>query len=322
MGLPGDVEIMPSNMRKAALPMAAALAVALILPWAAQAQMLGHGMLARGLMRNRQAMGTLAPPAPPHQTLAYGNGQSYDFYPPQHSTGPAPLVLFVHGGAWSRGSKDTATGPWKAPHYTGEGYAFASMDYRLVPKARVEDQAADVAHALHAILRDADRLGVDRRRIVLMGHSAGAQLVALVGTDESYLKAEGLSLAEVAGVIPIDGAAYNIPEQMKTSGEYMGARYDQAFGTDPARQRALSATLHADAPNAPRFLLLHVQRPDGIAQAQELAEALRSAGTPVEIKGFPGTGLMGHLAINQRLGDPTYEVTPIVDEWLKKVFGK
>ncbi len=313
---------MPSRMRKAAVPMAAALAAALILPWAAGAQMLGPGMLARGLMRNRQAMGNMAPPAPPHQTLAYGNGQSYDFYPPLHPAGPAPLVLFVHGGAWSRGSKDTATGPWKAPHYTAEGYAFASMDYRLVPKARVEDQASDVAHALKAILRDADRLGVDRQRIVLMGHSAGAQLVALVGTDESYLKAEGLSFADLAGVIPIDGAAYDIPKQMETSGAYMGARYDEAFGTDPARQRALSATLHAEAPNAPRFLLLHVQRPDGVAQAKELAEALRSAGTAVEIQGFPGTGLMGHLAINQRLGDPTYEVTPVVDEWLKQVFGK
>jgi hypothetical protein len=87
-------------MRKTAVPMAAALAVGLILPLAAQAQMLGPGMLARGLMRNRQAMGTLAPPAPPHQTLTYGHGQSYDFYPPLHPAGPTPLVLFVHGGAW------------------------------------------------------------------------------------------------------------------------------------------------------------------------------------------------------------------------------
>ena len=101
-------------------------------------------------------------------------------------------MVFVHGGGWKRGSKDNASGAWKAPHYTGAGYAYAAINYRLVPGATVEDQAADVAAALRYLIDHAAALGIDPARIVLMGRSAGAHLVALVGTDERYLKGAGL----------------------------------------------------------------------------------------------------------------------------------
>ncbi len=265
-----------------------------------------------------------APVAPGKQSLAYGSDplQQLDYWPAANGDRKAPLVLFVHGGGWKRGSKDNAAGNWKAPHYTGEGYAYAAINYRLVPAARVEDQAADIAAALKYLTANAARLGFDPRRVVLMGHSAGAHLVALVGTDEHYLKSAGLSFAGVRGVVPIDGAAYDVPRQIADGGNFMHDTYLQAFGTDPARQRALSPTLQAAAPNAPAFLLLHVQRPDGIAQAQELEAALMSAGTRVERRDFPGTGLRGHGEINRSLGDPAYAATPVVDEWLGRVFAR
>ncbi|GAC1404083.1 MAG: hypothetical protein NVSMB69_01510 [Novosphingobium sp.] len=240
---------------------------------------------------------------------------------------PAPLILFVHGGGWSRGSKDNATGRWKAKHFPGEGYAFATIDYRLVPGATVEDEAADVAHALKALIDRAASLGIDPARVVLMGHSAGAHLVALVGTDERYLKGAGLSFGALAGVIPIDGAAYDVPAQMADGPGIMQKTYANAFGTAPARQRALSPTLAARAHpfaggRAPHFLLLHVQRPDGVRQAEELEAALKSAGAPVERVGFDGSGLMGHMTINRRLGDPDYPATGAVDRWLKRLLSR
>src|SRR3990167_5417583 len=138
--------------------------------------------------------------------IAYGAEklQTIDFHAAR-TTRPAPLVLFVHGGGWKRGDKDNATGRFKPPHYNALGYHFASINYRLVPDATVEQQAADVAAALAELLRRADALKIDRSNVVLMGHSAGAHLVALVGTDRQYLRAAGLSLADVSGVIPLDG---------------------------------------------------------------------------------------------------------------------
>ena len=177
-----------------------------------------------------------------------------------------------------------------------------------------------MASALKALLDRAGQLGIDRSRVVITGHSAGAHLVALVGTDEQYLRGAGLSFADLDGVIPNDGAAYDVAMQLRLAGPKMKDTYTQAFGTDPARQKALSPTHHARSPNAPAFLLIHVQRKDGIAQNKELEAALRRSGTAVERREFEGQGLKGHMEINRNLGDPAYPATPVVDGWLKWAF--
>lgn len=265
--------------------------------------------------------------APGAQTFAYGSDplQVMDFWAPVtidiRPKPKVPLVLYVHGGGWKRGSKDTAMGNALPGHLRDQGYAFASINYRLVPAATVEQQASDVAQALAYLLARADKLNIDRSKVVITGHSAGAHLVALVGTDEQYLRKAGLSFADIKGVMPNDGAAYDVPKQMEQAGRMMADTYKQAFGTDPARQKALSPTYHAAAPNVPRFLLLHVQRKDGVAQAQDLGAALKKAGVNVEYGSFPGTGLQGHAEINRKLGEPDYPATPVMDAWLKGVFG-
>lgn len=270
--------------------------------------------------RQAEGAGMAARAATGAQEIAYGRDplQRFDFF---RATGAsAPLVIFVHGGGWKRGDKRNATGQHKAPHYREQGYAFASVNYRLVPAATVEQQAQDVADAIALMVRDAARLGIDRTRIVLMGHSAGAHLVALVGTDESYLRKAGLPSDALRGVIPLDGAAYDVPRQIAEGGRLMHDTYVQAFGEDPSRQRALSPTAHAAAPNAPAFLILHVQRDDGTAQSRALGDALRRAGTPATVQGFAGRGLKGHAEINRQLGDPAYPATPVVDRWIAERF--
>lgn len=253
--------------------------------------------------------------------LHYGDAplQALDYYP---AGARAPLVVFVHGGGWKRGDKGNATGAAKIAHFREKGYAFATINYRLVPGATVEQQAADVASAVAYLRRNAGKLGFDPSRIVLMGHSAGAHLVALVGTDPKYLKAAGLDLSAIAGVVPLDGAAYDVPAQMADGARIMQPTYAQAFGNDPARQRALSPTLQTAAPNAPAFLILHVDREDGTRQSEALAAALRNAGTRVEIQGFEGKGLAGHIAINRQLGEADYPATPVLDAWLEKLFSR
>ncbi|MCW2390041.1 acetyl esterase/lipase [Sphingobium sp. B11D3B] len=257
--------------------------------------------------------------------MAYGRdpAQTLAFWPAVgQRSAPVPLVLFVHGGGWQHGNKTNATGQRKVAHLTAQGYALASIDYRLVPQATVEQQAADAASALAYVIAHADKLNIDPRRIVLMGHSAGAHLVALVGTDPRYLREAGLAPDAAAGIVALDGAAYDVPAQMKSGPRIMGKTYTEAFGNDPARQKALSPTLHAAAPNAPAFLIFHVDREDGTAQARALAEALRKAGTPVQIDRFEGKGLQGHMEINRRLGDPDYPATPVLDKWLKALFSR
>ena len=254
------------------------------------------------------------------QQLSYGEDDLQGILYWRGATPDAPLVVFVHGGGWMRGDARMMQRSDKLEHWQEAGYAVASVNYRLVPDATVEQQAADVASALAYLKRNSARLGFDADRIALSGHSAGAHLVALVGTDPQYLRAAGLTFADLRGVLPLDGAAYDVPDQMDENARLMGDTYRQAFGTDPARQRALSPTLHAAGPNAPDFLILHVQRDDGTRQSRALGEALRAAGTPAQVQGFSGRGLRGHREINQRLGDPDYPATPVVDAWLERIF--
>lgn len=255
------------------------------------------------------------------QALSYGADglQAVDYW-----AGPsrdAPLVIFVHGGGWSRGDKRMMDGSDKLSHWRAQGYAVASVNYRLVPEATVEQQAADVAAAVALLKARSGRLGFDPERIALVGHSAGAHLVALVGTDPAYLRGAGLSFADIDGVVPLDGAAYHVPQQLEEGPRIMGRTYRQAFGRDAARQERLSPTTQAAAPNASEFLILHVQRPDGIKQSEAFGAALRRAGTGAEVRGFAGTGLNGHAEINRRMGDPDYPATPVLDGFLARVFS-
>lgn len=267
-------------------------------------------------------------PAPsasaPKRDLAYGAlpEQKLDYYPPTVSTrSTPPLIVFVHGGGWQHGNKDNATGSPKIQHFNGEGYAFATINYRLVPGATVEQQAQDVATALAWLVAQARELGFDPRRMVLMGHSAGAHLAALVGTDPSYMHGQHLMLDQLRGVVLLDGAAYDVQAQMAEAGRFMRPIYTKAFGSDPARQRALSPIAHTAGPNVLSFLILHVQRDDGTRQSEALAAALRAEGSKVELQGFEGRGLRGHVAMNRQLGEADYPATAVVDRWLSATFA-
>lgn len=261
------------------------------------------------------------PPVQGVAELAYGRDplQKLDYWRAKRAG--APLVVFVHGGGWKRGDKRNATGNAKVEHWLEQGYAVASLNYRLVPAATVEQQAQDVANAIAYLRKNAANLGFDANRVVLSGHSAGAHLAALVGTDETYLERAGLRLTDLRGVLPIDGAAYDVPAQMNDGPPVMRKTYEQAFGMAARRQRALSPTLHAAVPNAPAFLIIHVEREDGTRQAAALAAALTKAETQVQREVFSGQGLKGHMEINRSLGDPDYPATAVVDAWLKERFA-
>lgn len=261
-------------------------------------------------------------PVPGKSDIAYGADplQHLDFW--RAKAPDAPLVIFIHGGGWKRGDKSNATGAAKVSHYLAAGYAFASIDYRLVPAATVEQQAQDVADAVAALRGQAAKLGVDASRIVLMGHSAGAHLAALVGTDPRYFANAGMKPDAVRGIILLDGAAYDVPRQIAEGGNFMRNTYVEAFGSDGTRQKALSPTFQVAAPNAPDFLILHIARDDGTVQSTALGSALRAAGTPAEVKAVAGKGLRGHMEINRKLGDVDYPATALVDAYLKRRFAR
>jgi len=266
----------------------------------------------------RKAIGERAaaryPPAPGTVEHAYGADpkQRLDLVRPA-GVSSAPVLLFVHGGGWSIGDKAHAAGD-KARWANSKGWAFASANYRLVPQATVEQQAADVASAIAWLRANAAREGLDPDRIVLMGHSAGAHLVALIGTDTRYLQAARVPLGAVKGVVLLDGAGYDVPTQASAEMNIVKPMYEAAFSKDPKRQAALSPTRHATAPNVSRWLILPIERrADSQAQSKGLAEALNRAGASATVAAVPDES---HGSLNKGLGEAGDFATVKVEKFM------
>jgi acetyl esterase/lipase len=249
--------------------------------------------------------------------VAYGADarQRMDLLVPQDS-GSAPVLFFVHGGGWSIGDK-VAGGATKGPWASRQGWAYASANYRLVPQVTVEQQAADLANAIAWLRANAASHHLDPDRVVLMGHGAGAHLVALLGTDTRYLKAAGVPLGAVKGVVLLDGAGYDVPTQASAERNIVQPMYETAFSTNPERQAALSPTRHAAAPNAANWLILPVKlRADSQAQSKALAGALVKAGSSAAVAVVPGES---HRSLNTGLGEQGDYATKEVERFLASV---
>src|SRR4249919_665789 len=254
------------------------------------------------------------PPAPGTVEHAYGADpkQRLDLVKPA-GVARAPVLLFVHGGGWSIGDKAHAA-PDKARWANSKGWAFASANYRLVPQATVEQQAADVASAIAWLRANAAKEGLDPNRIVLMGHSAGAHLVALVGTDPRYLQTAGVPMAAVKGVVLLDGAGYDVPTQASAEMNLVKPMYEAAFSNDPKRQAALSPTRHSAAPNVSRWLILPIERrQDSKAQSRGLGDALNRAGASATVVAVPGES---HGSLNKGLGGAGDFATEQIERFL------
>jgi hypothetical protein len=121
-------------------------------------------------------------------------------------------------------------------------------------------------------------------------------------------------MAAVRGVVLLDGAGYDVGQQMASAANRAQSMYVQAFGSDPARQAALSPARHAAAPNAANWLILPVERrADSTAQSEALAARLRAGGSRADV--LPQAGKT-HMTLNRQLGEAGDPSTAVVDRFL------
>lgn len=251
--------------------------------------------------------------------MAYGNEgtQRVRLWKPEG--GKAPVIVFVHGGSWKAGTYLDSVGSIKVDHLVKQGYAFASVNYTLIPAVTVAEQVQEVANAVGFLVKDAGETGLDPKNIILMGHSSGAHVATLLGTDTSYLEKAGVDIKTVRGVVSLDGSNFNAATEVIDSPGPVAQGTAFGLGTDLPRLQAMSPTYHAQAPNAQSFLIFQVQRLGDIRQAIELSAALKAAGTECALHVFEGPGFEGHMAMLLRLGDPTYPATGVLDNWLSSI---
>ncbi|HZK82401.1 MAG TPA: alpha/beta hydrolase, partial [Humisphaera sp.] len=182
--------------------------------------------------------------------------QMLDVYSPAEGKNH-PVVVWIHGGGWRAGSK---AGMQNKPQtFVDKGFVFVSTTYRFLPNVTVKQMTGDIAKAIRWVHEHAKEFGGDPDTIFVMGHSAGAHLAALVCTDDSYLKAEGLSLSIIRGCVPVDVSVYDIPKRLKDGGSVSPAALTAIFGETEELQRDLSPAAHvAKGKHIPPFLILYV----------------------------------------------------------------
>ena len=208
----------------------------------------------------------------------------------------SPVILMVHGGGWRHGDKaSSAVVDNKAAHWLARGYVFVSVNNRLLPQANPLEQARDVAQALAAAQAQARSWGADPAQFILMGHSAGAHLVALVHTSPDLVAEAGAR--PWLGTVALDTAAVDVSPIMQ--GRHFRL-YDAAFGTDPAFWRAMSPTQQLTAGAKPILLVCSTRRDASCQQA----DAMANRGGPLGVRVQVLRQDLSHRDINQQLGLP------------------
>ena len=267
--------------------------------------------------------------APVKRDIPYGEKaeplQTLDVYAPSEAK-DLPVVVWIHGGGWQAGDKTDVK--QKPQVFVERRFVFVSVNYRLLPKVAMGDIVRDVAKSVRWVHNHVAEHGGDPKRLFVMGHSAGAQLAALICTDDRYLKAEGLSLAIVKGCVPVDGDTFDVPAIIETAETRCRVHglpqakfgHREKFGNDPEKHRDFSTVTHVSKDKGiPPFLILHVaEHPDTTAQARRLGAVLNEAGIKVKLFGAKETT---HSKLNDDLGladDPaTNELFAFVDGALK-----
>lgn len=215
-----------------------------------------------------------------------------DIYRPARSAVPMPVALFFYGGSWRSGSrKDYA---FVGNALARQGILTIVADYRKYPAVRFPGFELDAARAARWTFDHIGEYGGDPQRVFLVGHSAGAQIAALLVTDAHYLATENLRPRDFAGVIGIAGPYDFLP--------LTDPKLIEVFG--PEKDWGASQPIRFVHAGEPPFLLLHGDGDRVVWPRNSTAmnAALLAAGAPVRLKQYPG---IGHFRIIAALRYPS-----------------
>lgn len=227
--------------------------------------------------------------------VAYGTDprQRFDVYAPP-GIHHAPVIFLVHGGGWRRGDKampNVVTN--KIARWLPRGFIIISANYRMRPDTAPLQQARDVARAVAMAQRQAVQWGGDAQHFILIGHSAGAHLVALLSAEPALAKAQGVQ--PWLGTISLDSGSLDVVQTMQARHFPL---FDQAFGADPAQWRAASPRQQIAGRIVPFLAVCSSRRADSCAQAQAFVRKAVSFGSRASVLQED----LSHGAINRQLG--------------------
>ncbi len=219
------------------------------------------------------------------------------------TTVPKPVVVFFYGGAWDSGDKSGYL--FVAEALTSRGYVVVIPNYRLYPEVTFPTYMDDAALALKWTFDNVAQYGGDPARVVVMGHSAGAQLAALVAYDGKYLQRSGIDKRRIKGVVSLAGPMDFLP--------LTEPKLEFIF---PQEVRAASQPINFITGSEPPSLMLHGEKDTrvGIHNSRNIAARISERGGVVETTYYPE---MGHIGILLALAAPLRNGKPVLDRVAK-----
>jgi acetyl esterase/lipase len=245
---------------------------------------------------------------PQYSDLAYGtasSAQKLDLYLPDGS-GPFPVVLIVHGGAFMFGDKSHDISKAGTDQLLGRGYAVANVNYRLSGEAKAPAQIQDVKTAVRWLRAHAGAYRLNPNKIGVWGSSAGGNLVALLGTSGGVAALEGAHLGHAE-------QSSRVQAVVDWFGPIDFLQMDRQF-------HGTSCTANHDAPDSPESQLIGAPiqtRPDLVQAANPItyvspdsAPFLIQHGT-ADCVVPPGQSQLLYDALLPAIGADKVEITPI-----------
>jgi len=265
------------------------------------------------------SLGALASAQTIEKDIPYGPGpsQKFDLHLPNSVKGFA-TVVFVHGGSLATGDKDDDDYRKVGLPFADAGIACASVNYRLLDTNRWPAPAEDVASAVSWVVKNIASRGGDPRKIYLFGHSSGAMLAALVGSDAKYLKSVGLALADIRGVIPAGSIMWDkvIEEAIASNGR---DRVRERFRVHPDYRAYDSLEQYEDMwafrhihAGLPRFLFLIAEaeqvNPPVLETDSAFVDAARKLGNEAEYRVLAGETHYGLIRGLDKKGSAAFDI--------------
>ena len=214
-----------------------------------------------------------------------------------------PVVVFFYGGAWESGDKSSYL--FVAEALTSRGYVVVIPNYRVYPEVIFPAYMEDAALAVKWTFDNIAQHGGDPAKVFVMGHSAGAQLAALVAYDGNYLDRIGGDKGRIKGVVSLAGPL-----------DFLPLTEANLFLIFPESVRAASQPINFISGREPPSLLLHGEDDSrvGIHNSRNLAARIVASGGVVETTYYPE---MGHVGILLALAAPLRDGKPVLDRVAK-----
>lgn len=244
--------------------------------------------------------------------LAYGDNprQRLDIYRPPRSAEKSPIVIFYYGGNWKSGSRSTYR--FVGAALASRGFTTVIPDYRLFPEVQFPAFVEDAANAYAWVAAKMASECGGGRPIVIVGHSAGAHIAALLALDRSYLEAAAPGAVPPAALIGLAGPYAFDPTTWPSTKEIFAS-----VAGSPDRARPLTFA-RAGAPPA---LLLHGSADDTVRlyNTRELAATLAGKGDVVEATEYDG---IGHVGLVMAISRPLRWRAPVLDDMTRFIDAK